>query len=198
MAMLVAGLALFFGVHLLPALVGLKTKIKSALGGIGYQLFFAVGSLAGLVLISMGYDDARYVMPTGLPSPPTWTKHLVLLLMLPAMISIVAAYIPSRIRDGLQHPMLVAIKIWATAHLIANYDDWAAILLFGSFLAWAVFDRISVKRRARTGENVRGPIGATKAGLVGDVAVVAVGLAAYVGVAFWFHPQVLGYAVVGG
>ena len=198
MGQLIAGLVLFIGVHLIPTLPDLKARLAATLGGIGYQAVFGFASLAGLVLITLGYDDARYVMPTGLAPPPTWVKHVVLLLMLPAMIAIVAAYVPSRIRDMLQHPMLVAIKIWALAHLIANYDDGAAILLFGGFLAWAVYDRISVKRRARSGENVRGPIGAATTGLMGDIAVIVLGLGAYVAVAFWFHPQILGYAIVGG
>jgi len=197
MGQLIAGLVLFIGVHLIPTLPTLKARLTNTVGNLGYQAVFGLGSLAGLVLISMGYDDARYVVPTGLAPPPTWVKHIVLLLMLPAMIAIAAAYIPSRIRDVLQHPMLVAIKIWALAHLIANYDDGAAILLFGGFLAWAVYDRISVKKRALTGENVRGPVGSASAGLMGDIAVVAVGLLAYVTVAFWFHPQIMGYAIIG-
>ena len=92
------------------------------------------------------------------------------------------AIIPSRIRNMLKHPMLVAIKIWAVAHLLAN-GDAAAILLFGSFLVWAIADRISVKRRSALG-----PLGARQGGLVGDAIVVVGGVSAYL--LFMFHIHV--------
>jgi uncharacterized membrane protein len=82
-------------------------------------------------------------------SPPPWTRWVAIVLMLPAFIFLVAAYVPGRIKETLKHPFLVAIKTWALAHLIAN-GDLASIILFGSFLAYAVYDRITLKRRKPT------------------------------------------------
>ncbi len=83
-------------------------------------------------------------------SPPGWTRWVAIVLMLPAFIFLVAAYVPGQIKARLKHPFLVAIKTWALAHLIAN-GDLASIILFGSFLAYAVYDRITLKRRQATG-----------------------------------------------
>ena len=69
--------------------------------------------------------------------------------MLPVFVLLFAAYLPGRIASATRHPMLLAIKLWAVAHLLAN-GTLADLLLFGGFLAWAVADRISVKRRPRT------------------------------------------------
>ena len=109
-------------------------------------------SLVGLTLIVLGFYKL-HLHPGKNPilwDPPTWTRHMALALMLPAMIALVATYVPSHIHVMLKHPMLVAIKIWALAHLLAN-GDLASLLLFGSFLAFAVYDRISVKRRGDLG-----------------------------------------------
>ena len=70
--------------------------------------------------------------------------------MLPAVILVVASYIRGRIYTTLKHPMLAGIKLWAAAHLLAN-GDLGSIILFGSFLGWAVFDRISLKHRTDAG-----------------------------------------------
>ena len=100
-------------------------------------------------------------------------KHIVFLLMLPVFVLLAAAYIPSNIRRIAKHPMLLAIKIWAFAHLLVN-GDLAGILLFGSFLAYGIYDRISVKQRGALG-----PLGARTGGVSGDIAAFAIGLAAY-------------------
>ena len=113
---------------------------------------FAVVSLIGFALIVLGFHKLQ-LHPGKNPQlwdPPMWTRHIALALMLPAMIALVAAYVPSHIHTMLKHPMLVAIKIWALAHLLAN-GDLASLVLFGSFLAFAVYDRISVKRRGAPG-----------------------------------------------
>jgi uncharacterized membrane protein len=119
--------------------------------------------------------------------PPVWTRHIAVALMLPAMILLVAAVIPSRIRTAVRHPMLIAIKTWALAHLLAN-GDLAALLLFGSFLAFAVYDRISVKKRG-----AQGPLGnATPSGPLNDVAVVVIGVALYAALLLGGHQWLIG------
>jgi uncharacterized membrane protein len=111
--------------------------------------------------------------------------------MLPAVILVVASYIRGRIYTTLKHPMLTGVKLWAAAHLLAN-GDLGSIILFGSFLAWAVLDRISLKRRPDSGAPPI-PVG----GPGNDLIAIAVGVVAYLALAFAFHPVVIGVAVVG-
>src|SRR5262249_18089215 len=137
---------------------------------------FAVVSLIGFVLIVVGYHKLQ-LMPGKNPqlwNPPHFMRHIAFLLMLPVFPLLVAAYVPSRIRDVVRHPMLTAIKFWALAHLLVN-GDLASLLLFGGFLAFAVYDRISVKKRG----GARGPLGEAHGGALNDVLVIAVGLALY-------------------
>jgi uncharacterized membrane protein len=143
MALLVCGLALFFAVHLVPVLPSFRMRLVERLGQGPYRGLFSLASIAGLVLIVFGYGQMQGLVRgnPGLWTPPTWIKHVVLLLMIPAAILLVAAYVPSRIRSAVRHPMLVALAIWAFAHLLAN-GDLASLLLFGSFLGFAIIDRV--------------------------------------------------------
>lgn len=118
--------------------------------------------------------------------PPVWTRHLAFALMLPAFILLVAAYVPSHIRDKAKHPMLAAVKFWALAHLLAN-GDLAGLLLFGAFLAWAVYDRISVKKRG-----AKGPLGDRHGGVTNDIIAVVVGILLYLAMFRWGHPLLIG------
>ena len=122
--------------------------------------------------------------------PPKAFKHITVALMLPAVIMVVASYIRGRIYTVLKHPMLAGIKLWAAAHLLAN-GDLGSILLFGSFLGWAVFDRISMKRRTDPGGPPI-PVG----GVSNDLIAVVVGIVAYLALAFAFHPIVIGVPVM--
>jgi uncharacterized membrane protein len=190
MMLLVVGLALFFLVHLVPTAPELRRGLADRFGANVYRIGFSIVSLVGLVLIVMGYQKLQ-LMPGKNPrlwnaEGMVWTRHLALTLMLPAIILLVAAYIPSRIRTAAKHPMLAAIKIWALAHLIAN-GDLASLVLFGSFLAWAVFDRISVKKR-----EALGPLGRAQGGLGGDIAVIAIGVALYAVILKWGHYYLTG------
>lgn len=190
MMLLVVGLALFFLIHLVPAAPDLRRGLAGRFGENAYKAVFSIVSLAGLMLIVLGYHKLQ-IMPGKNPrlwnaEGMVWTRHLALTLMLPAIILLVAAYIPSRIRTAVRHPMLAAIKLWALAHLIAN-GDLASLVLFGSFLAWAIFDRISVKRRG-----AMGPLGAAKGGVGGDIAVLAIGAAVYFVLLRWGHVYITG------
>ncbi|MGI9408856.1 MAG: NnrU family protein [Hyphomicrobiaceae bacterium] len=192
MTWFLAGLILFFAVHLLPIMPDLRSGVRDAVGGAAYRGLFSLISLVGLVLIVIGYGDLRTSVAANpeLWSPPTWTRHVAFLLMIPSMILLVSAYVPNRIRDAVGHPMLAAIKIWAFAHLLAN-GDLASVILFASFLAYAVIDRISVKRR-----NARGPVGDKAGGLSGDVTVVGVGLLAYAAILFFAHEWLIGIPLI--
>ncbi len=193
MLLLGLGLALFFAVHLLPTQPALHAGLKERFGENAYKGLFSVVSLAGLVLIVYGYEKLQ-LHPGKNPmvwSPPSWTKHIAFLLMIPASIFLAAAYVPSRIRTTLKHPMLVAIKTWALAHLLVN-GDLAGMVLFTSFLLFAVYDRISLKSRT----DGLGPLGSKRGGLSGDITAVVIGLAFYAFMMVWGHQHLIGKALI--
>lgn len=188
---LILGLILFFAAHLVPTSPSLRAGLVDRFGATAYRIGFSALALAGFVLIVIGYHKLQ-IMPGKNPvlwDPPAWTRHVAFLLMVPAMILIVAAFVPSRIRSAAKHPMLAAIKFWALAHLLVN-GDLGALVLFGSFLAFAVYDRISVKRRPGV------TLPAPPAGVMGDVLVVAGGLALYALMLIWGHGALIGVPIV--
>jgi uncharacterized membrane protein len=188
---MIVGLVLFLGVHSLTTQRDLRGSIIASIGESGYKIGYALVSLAGLALIVWGFAHYRASGMINVWYPPKFAKHITVVLMLPAVVLVVASYIRGRIYTALKHPMLAGIKLWAAAHLIAN-GDLGAIILFGSFLGWAVFDRISLKHRADAGGPPI-PVG----GLANDLIAVAVGFVAYLALAFAFHPVVIGVPVVG-
>jgi uncharacterized membrane protein len=188
---MILGLVLFLGVHTLTTQRDLRARVIASTGDAGYKIGYALAAVLGLALIVWGFADYRATGWIDVWHPPTWTKHITVALMLPAVILVVASYIRGRIYTALKHPMLAGVKLWAAAHLLAN-GDLGSIILFGSFLGWAVFDRISLKHRADTGAP---PIPVGGAG--NDLIAVAVGIVAYLALAFAFHPVVIGVPVVG-
>jgi uncharacterized membrane protein len=140
------GLALFLASHS----VGLAatTQRQILINRLGLPLWkglISVLSLIALVLLVTGFGEIRHTLPV-LWTPPPLMKLLAVLLMAPVFPMLLASGLPGRIQRTLKHPMLVAVKTWALAHLLAN-GGLADLLLFGSLLAWAVADRISMKRR---------------------------------------------------
>ena len=188
---MILGLVLFFGVHTLTTQREVRARVIAFSGGGGYKIGYSLVSALGLVLIVWGFAHYRASGMWEIWTPPTALKHLTAALMLPAVILVVASYIRGRIYTRLKHPMLTGIKLWAVAHLLAN-GDLGSIILFGSFLGWAVFDRISLKRRTDAGGPPI-PVG----GPGNDLIAVAVGLVAYLALAFAFHPVVIGVPVFG-
>jgi len=188
---MILGLVLFFGVHTLTTQREVRARVIAFSGGGGYKIGYSLVSALGLVLIVWGFAHYRATGMWEIWTPPTALKHLTAALMLPAVILVVASYIRGRIYTKLKHPMLTGIKLWAAAHLLAN-GDLGSIILFGSFLGWAVFDRISLKHRADSGAPPI-PVG----GPSNDLIAVAVGLVAYLALAFAFHPVVIGVPVFG-
>jgi uncharacterized membrane protein len=191
LAVMILGLVLVLGVHTLTTQRGLRARLIGGVGEGTYKAGYALVSVAGLVLIVWGFAQYRATGWIDVWYPPKAFKHIALALMLPAVILVVAAYIRGRIYTTLKHPMLAGVKLWAAAHLLAN-GDLGSIILFGSFLGWAVFDRISLKRRTDTGAPPI-PVG----GPGNDLIAVAVGIVAYLALAFVFHPVVIGVPVVG-
>ncbi len=181
MALLIIGLILFLGAHLAPTFTDFHADLVRKLGEKPYKGVFSLISLAGFVLIIFGVSALRGTEANvALWYPPLWGRHLAITLMLPAFILLSSSHIPSHIRDAVRHPMLTATIVWALAHLFAN-GDLLALLLFGSFLAFALYDRVSAARRGL------GPKKPAR-GWGGDAAAVVTGTVLWVATLFWLHP----------
>lgn len=187
MTLLIVGLVIFIGIHMMPSFQTARAGMVGRAGEGPYKLAYTGVALLGLVLVIYGYGAAR--MDTViLWDPPVFTRHLALLLMLPVFPMIVAAYMPTHIKAKLKHPMLAAVKLWAVTHLLAN-GSLADIVLFGAILAWAVAARISLKRRGKVGGEAN-PDGRA------DLVAVAIGLAAYGFMVTVGHPWLIGVTVL--
>jgi uncharacterized membrane protein len=187
MTQLILGLVLFLGAHSVRIYgEDWRTRLRARLGDNGFKGLYSVLSLLGLVLIVRGYGEAR-LDPVALWTPMLWTRHLASLLVLVAFILNFAAYVPgNQIKAKLHHPMILGVKVWAFAHLLANHT-LADLVLFGSFLVWALLDYRAARRRdARTG-TVYAP-GRLSMTLV----TVAVGVAGWAVFAFWLHAWLFG------
>jgi uncharacterized membrane protein len=190
MLILVLGIVVFLGVHSLTAFRETRTGLIERFGAGPFKGIYSLAALAGFALIVWGFSRYRAEGLITVWTPPTWTRHLTIALMWFAFVAL-ACINPARgrIRGWLRHPMLVAVKIWALAHLLAN-GDAGGMLLFGSFLAWAVFDRIAVKKRGDMG--ARRITSFTRA----DAIALGAGTLAYVAVMV-LHPVLFGVAVIG-
>jgi uncharacterized membrane protein len=191
LAVLVAGLAAFIGAHVFVTMRAERAAAIARIGENPYKIVFALVSLIGLFLIGYGFGQYRATGWIDIWYPPRWTYYITQFLMWPASIFVVAAYIRGNIWRTLKHPMLIGVKTWAAAHLISN-GDLGSILLFGSFLAWAAYDRITLKHRGDPGAP---PIPA--GGLRNDIIALAVGTVLYLALGLVFHPLVVGHAVFG-
>jgi uncharacterized membrane protein len=191
LSLLIAGLVLFLGVHLVTTMRDRRADLIKRLGENGYKGLYSILSALGLALIVYGFARYRAHEWIELWSPPAWTKHLAALLVLFAMIMAVSAYARGHIYERLKHPLLAATKLWALAHLMAN-GDLGSVILFGSVLGWAVIDRISLKRRSDPGAPPI-PVG----GMRNDVIAVLGGIALYAALGWWFHPNVIGVPAFG-
>ncbi|HEY0441951.1 MAG TPA: NnrU family protein, partial [Xanthobacteraceae bacterium] len=169
-----------------------RAALIARIGDGPYKALFSIVSALGLALIIYGFALYRATGWIDVWYPPRWTRHVTDLLMWPAVIMILAAYVPGHIKHTLKHPMLAGVKLWAFAHLIAN-GDLGSIILFGSILAWAVYDRIAVKRREPQGAAVSpSPVSWRN-----DIVAVVVGTLVYLALGFVFHPVVIGVPAFG-
>ena len=193
MLTLMLGLALFIGIHTLPMQPDLRRGLVARFGEGAYKAFFAIVALAGLAIIVMGYHKAQ-LMPGKNPAlwgPPAWGRHATMALMLPVFPLLLATYLPGRIKAAVRHPMITAVKIWALAHLLVR-GDAASALLFGALLAWAVVDRISLKRREAAGLVAPPAPGS----LTNDAISVIGGLALFALFAKWGHAALIGVPLI--
>ncbi|HQY09988.1 MAG: NnrU family protein [Burkholderiales bacterium] len=192
MSALLLGLLVFLGVHSLRIVAPAWREAQIARRGEGpWKGLYSLASAVGLGLIVWGYAQSR-TAPVDLWMPPLWTRHLAVLLVWPAFILLTAAYVPgTRIKARLHHPMLLGIKIWAAAHLLAN-GRLADLLLFGGFLLWAVLDFRSARGRDRAAGTPYPPGNGAKDGVA-----LVIGTLAWAVFAFWAHAWLFGVAPLG-
>ena len=192
MLLLILGLLLFLGMHSARLFAAdIRASFIASNGPLAWKGIYALVSIVGFVLIIYGYGQAR-MSPTWLWISPVWTRHLAALLTIPAFILIVATYIPgSCIKARVGHPMLLGVKFWALAHLIAN-GSLADLLLFGGFLAWATALFVVSRKRDRAAGVSYG-----KGKPVMDAVVVVVGLVAWAAFAFYLHGAWIGVKPMG-
>tara|TARA_R110001599_G_scaffold32685_1_gene106895 strand:- start:278 stop:853 length:576 start_codon:yes stop_codon:yes gene_type:complete len=187
----ILGLVIFFGAHLFTTFRSREPgkDIKAKLGYGPYMGLYSLVSIAGFVLICWGFGATRDA--GSLYMAPSWGRHVNLALMLPSLILLAASQLPTgAIKKAVKHPMLVAVKLWAFGHLLAN-GELNSVILFGSFLAYAVIDRIAVKKR---GDN--GPARDAAASVMSDVGAVVIGGGLYVAILIWLHPILFGVAIM--
>jgi len=192
MLRLILGLALFIAAHSVRIVADdWRTRTLARLGPGGWKAVISVVSLGGLVLIAVGYGQARSD-PVWLWLPAVWTRHLAALLTLGAFVLVAAAYVPgNQIKAAVGHPMALGVKVWALAHLLAN-GTLADVLLFGSLLGWAVASFTAARRRDR-----RAGVGRPPAALAGTVIAVVAGTTLWAAFAFWLHLALFGIAPFG-
>ena len=185
MNVLLLGLVIFFGGHSVSIVNDpWRGRMVAKMGEWPWKGLYALVSLIGFVLIVWGYGLARHD-PVVVYTPPGWLRPVAMVLLVPVFPLLLATYLPGRIQAAAQHPMLVATKLWAVAHLLAN-GMLADLLLFGAFLVWAVLDRISMKHRTQW------PVPSVPPSRVNDLIAVAGGLALYAAFVLWLHGWLIG------
>ncbi|WP_036263865.1 NnrU family protein [Methylocapsa aurea] len=190
MSILILGIIVFLGVHSLTTFRETRTGLIERFGVGAFKAAYSMAAVIGFALIVWGFSRYRAEGMIPVWAPPTWTRHIALSLMWFSFVALACMNpAPGKIRGWLRHPMLVGIKIWALAHLLAN-GDLGGMVLFGSFLVWAVFDRIALKKR--------GDFGAPRLASFtrADAIALGVGTLAYVAMLF-LHPVLIGVPVIG-
>jgi uncharacterized membrane protein len=190
LAAFVGGLIVFFGMHTYSAFRSREPEALAQRMGRAYKGLYALISLAAFVAFVWGYANVGIFINVW--NPPSWTRHVAMALMLPALVLIVAAYTPTGyIKKAVKHPMLTAVKLWALAHLTAN-GDLMSMILFGAFLLYGIIDRIAVKQRGDRGA------AAARPNIFGDLIALAVGIAVYAALVTFLHQRLFGVPVLLG
>lgn len=188
MTLMIIGLLLFLGLHSVRIFADdWRSAAVARIGEPAWKGIYSLFAIAGLALAIIGYGRMR-LDPALVWVPPAGLRHFVALLMVPAFILLVAAYVPrNHLKAGLGHPMIIAVALWALAHLLANGRP-GDIVFFGAFLLWALLDWRAAVRR---------PAAAAAAPTWARTAVtVVIGLVAYWLFAFHLHAWVTGVPVM--
>lgn len=189
MILLLLGLILFFGSHSISIVAPIwRDRAVLHMGEYKWKSLYSLVSGIGLALLLVGYAQLRH-LPRVLYGSPSWMRDVVFVLMLPVFPLLIATYVPGHIRIASKHPMLIAVKLWASAHLLVNGTP-ADVLLFGSFLVWAIIDRIAIKRRHVNLSARRPP------STLYDVIAVVVGLGLYGAMIMGLHRVIIGVPLI--
>lgn len=188
MSIFLLGLIMFLGIHCISILNdSLRNRIVSKIGEWPWKGIYSLVSIFGFVVMLRGYEVIRYDTAL-LYAPPAWLQHLSMLLFLPVFPLLIAAYFPGRIKRVTKHPMLLGTILWAVAHLFSN-GSLVNVILFGSFLAWAIIDIISISLRPPR------PVPGAPYSSFNDIIACVVGLGLYLGFIFWLHETVTGIPI---
>jgi uncharacterized membrane protein len=190
---MIAGLAVFIGAHVFVTRREARGRMIARVGELPYKAGFSIAAIAGVVLIAFGFGYYRDTGWIDIWHPPHWTRYVADVLMWIAFVCAVGAYIPGNIKLRLKHPLLVALKLWALAHLIAN-GDLGSIILFAAILAWAAYDRVSLRYRADTAPTLAA---FTPGGTTNDAVAVVIGTIIFLAFGYVFHPLWIGVPVFG-
>ena len=185
MTLLVAGLALFIVLHLVPSVPPLRAALVAAMGEMPYRGAFSLVALASLVMVVWGFPDAPF---EPVYTAPSWGRHVAMGVVPVALVLFAAANMATHIRAALRHPMLVGLLLWALAHLVAN-GDLRSVTLFGSFAGFAVVAAVSAVARGKR------PAADKTPRIALDAAAVVSGLAV-AGLLAYFHGTLFGMPVM--
>lgn len=195
MILLVLGIVLFLGMHAFTMARGQRAALIARFGEGGYKGLYSLVSLVGLIAIIWGFASYRASGYIPVYDPPRFLRHVTHLFMLPVFVLFASVYLPGLIKAKAKHPMLAGVKLWAFAHLLSN-GDLGSILLFVSFLAWAVVARIAAKKREEAMPGA--PAAVAVAGWTqNDTIAVVVGLVLYGVFAFLLHMPLIGVSAFG-
>lgn len=192
MTTMLIGLLLFLGAHALRIVAedGRRQLIERH-GEWVVKGVVALVSLLGLWLTVSGYQQARF-SPVSLWAPPVAMRHLVLLLMWPAWVLMVASFVPgNRIKARLRHPMVLSVKVWSLAHLLAN-GQLHQILLFAAILVWAILSFRAARER-----DVGQPYRALARSLPATLAVLVLGTLVWAVFVWRVHLWLVGVSPLG-
>ncbi len=199
MTQLILGLVLFLGAHSVRILAdGWRDQTIAAYGEKAFKGVYTLVAILGFYMLVVGYGEAR-LQPLVLWNPPIFTKHISMLLMLLSSILLIAAYIPrNHFKMRLKHPMVLSVKVWALSHLLAN-GNLADLVLFGSFLIWAVLNFRSARARDRaqvqnSDANEEAPL---KPNLLATLIALFGGMGLWAVITFVLHAKVVGVAPMG-
>ena len=209
MTQLILGLVLFLGAHSVRIWAdGWRNQTIEAYGEKTFKGVYALVSILGFYLLVVGYGEAR-LQTVALWNPPIFTKHISLLLMLFSSILLMATYIPrNHFKMRLGHPMVLSVKVWALSHLLAN-GNLADLVLFGSFLIWAVLNFRSARARDRAlllnlnvteeaaGESIVESESAHQPKLLSTIITLVGGMAIWALITFVLHAKLVGVSPMG-
>ncbi|MBT8353592.1 MAG: NnrU family protein [Desulfofustis sp.] len=185
MTQMIAGIIIFLGVHSISIInEAWRDKMAERLGGWSWKGIYSIIALMGLILLIRGYGEARTDV-VEVYYTPVWLQNISLIILIPVFPLLVGTYVPGRIKAAVEHPMLLATKLWAAAHLLAN-GTLADLVLFGSFLLWVFADLLSVSKRQPR------QIPGAPPSRFNDWIAVIVGLALYLAFLFWLHEMLFG------